>query len=209
MKKLIMVMIAVLTTVVFAGCGASEGSQDVSAQNQETQASQQSATEESENSQQAETETETDAPAGGVVEAIGMSLRYEVVGEHLELELTGPTTGWVAVGFEPSRGMKDANILIGYVDGSDVVVSDDFGTTMTAHRPDERLGGGNNVEVLSGSDDGSSTTIRFRIPLDSGDEYDQALAGGNTYRVIFAHGENGADDTNSYHAARGSGEITL
>lgn len=209
MKKFLIAMAAAVALTALAGCGASEGAEEEAtpAQNEEQQAAEESGTDQ--NQSESEAEPEMEAPSGGIVEAIGMTLRYEVVGEHLELELTGPTTGWIAVGFKPSRGMKDANILIGYVDGSEVVVSDDFGTTMTAHRPDDRLGGESHVEVISGSEDDNSTTLRFRIPLDSGDEYDQPLTVGETHRLIFAYGENGADDTNSYHAARGSGEITL
>jgi len=80
---------------------------------------------------------------------------------------------------------------------------------MTAHRPDSELGGGDDVEVLSGEETDGATTIRFRIPLDSGDEYDQPLAAGEEMRVILAYGEDGADDTKAYHADRSGVDITL
>lgn len=143
------------------------------------------------------------------VEAVDMRLSWRVIDASLEVEVTAPTTGWVAVGFKPSRAMQDANILIGYVDGSNVVMTDQFGTTMTGHRPDEELGGTSDVDVVSGEERDGSTTIRFTIPLDSGDEFDQPLAAGETLPVILAHGPDDADDTRTYHAARGGIEITL
>mgnify|MGYP006290291141 FL=1 len=142
-------------------------------------------------------------------EAVGMTLAWRVAGDDLEVELTGPTTGWIAVGFNPSRAMKDANILIGYVDGDDVVMTDQFGTTMIAHRRDDDLGGTGDATVVSGSETGGETTIRFTIPLDSGDEYDQPLAAGETVRAILAYGPDEADDTQTYHEERAGLDIQL
>ena len=142
-------------------------------------------------------------------EAIGMTLAWRVAGDDLEVELTGPTTGWIAVGFNPSRAMKDANILIGYVDGDEAVMTDQFGTTMIAHRRDDELGGTVDATVVSGSETGGETTIRFTIPLDSGDEYDQPLAAGETVRAILAYGPDEADDTQTYHEDRAGLDIQL
>lgn len=142
-------------------------------------------------------------------EAIGMTLAWRVADDDLEVELTGPTTGWIAVGFEPSRAMKDANILIGYVNGEETVMTDQFGTTMIAHRRDDDLGGTSDATVVSGSETGGETTIRFAIPLDSGDEYDQPLTPGQTVRVILAYGPDDADDTQTYHEERAGLEIEL
>lgn len=142
-------------------------------------------------------------------EAIGMTLSWRVVDESLEIELTGPTTGWIAVGFKATRAMRDANILIGYVSGSEIVMTDQFGVTMTSHRPDNQLGGSEHTEVVSGSEASGATTISFRIPLDSGDEYDQPLAPGETVSVILAYGPDGSDDVTTYHADRAGIEITI
>ncbi|MFW5745360.1 MAG: DOMON domain-containing protein [Spirochaetota bacterium] len=152
--------------------------------------------------------TDDEAPFA-TAEAIGMTLGWRITGEDLEVELTGPTTGWIAVGFKPSRGMKDANILIGYVDGDEAVMTDQFGTTMIAHRRDEELGGAGHATVLSGSETDGETTIRFTIPLDSGDEYDQPLAAGETVRAILAYGPDDADDTETYHEDRAGLDIEL
>ncbi|HPF33332.1 MAG TPA: DOMON domain-containing protein, partial [Candidatus Sabulitectum sp.] len=46
----------------------------------------------------------------------GFTLRWATVeGNNLAVQLNGPTTGWVAVGFDPTQMMLNANIIIGYV----------------------------------------------------------------------------------------------
>jgi len=141
------------------------------------------------------------------MEAIGMSLTWRVQGDRLQVALSGPTDGWIAVGFRPSRAMKDADIHIGYVDGDAVVMTDQFGTGLIAHTPDEELGGTTDIGDLSGEESGGTTTIRYSIPLDSGDEYDQPLTPGETIPVILAWGR--ADNTSGAHRDRTTIEITL
>lgn len=137
-----------------------------------------------------------------------MTVRHAVSGNDLLISVTAPTTGWVAIGFEPTRAMRDANILIGYVDrNGEVVVEDHFGNTMISHQPDERLGGETNVTVTGGQESGGETTIEFSIPLDSGDEFDRSLTPGRTTSIILAWGAS--DNTRIKHRRRYSGTIEL
>ncbi len=201
--KSIASILLLASILILAGCSAEETAESSSPEPESTETVQAEPT---------PNETASDEPeetAFQTVEETGMSFSWRIVGEELEVELSGPTTGWIAVGFKPSRAMKDANILIGYFDGADVVMTDQFGTTMVAHRRDTELGGELNTEVISGDETDGTTTIRFRMPLDSGDEYDQPLSAGEEMRVIFAYGPNGADDTSTYHAARGGVDMSL
>lgn len=136
-----------------------------------------------------------------------MTVRHAIVGSELFLSVSAPTTGWVAIGFEPTRAMADANILIGYVDGNQVVVEDHYGNGIFSHRPDTRLGGDDNVTVIGGSETNRATTIEFSIPLNSGDQYDKVLTAGQTAHVILAWGAN--DNTGRQHRRRYSTTIQL
>lgn len=42
--------------------------------------------------------------------------RWGVNSSHVEIELTFPTTGWMAFGLSPDGGMDDSDVLFGYVD---------------------------------------------------------------------------------------------
>ncbi|RKZ05736.1 DOMON domain-containing protein [Candidatus Fermentibacteria bacterium] len=129
----------------------------------------------------------------------------------IRVKITAPSTGWVAVGFDPTLVMNEANLIIGYVSGGSVNIRDDFGTGQFSHDADTNLGGTNDVETISGSESGTNveTTLEFRIPLDSGDQYDKALVDGNTYTFIFAYGNNDADDYTSAHAWAESASFEL
>ncbi len=42
-----------------------------------------------------------------------MKFSWSIDGDKLAASVSGPTTSWVAVGFNPTKAMKDANIIIG------------------------------------------------------------------------------------------------
>ena len=140
----------------------------------------------------------------------GFTLRWAtIVGNNLAVELSAPTTGWVSVGFDPTQQMLNANIIIGYVDGTTTVLRDDFGWQNTSHKADTVLGGTTDVTVDGGSETSGTTQIEFTIPLDSGDSYDRPLMIGSTYPVIFARGANGEDNFSSPHVFTSSSTIDL
>ena len=49
------------------------------------------------------------------VEAKGVSFSWKDDGDTLHGKMSAKTKGWVAVGFNPSSKMKDANYILGYV----------------------------------------------------------------------------------------------
>lgn len=144
------------------------------------------------------------------VEAAGVTLHWVNDGEHLYAALAAQTSGWVSVGFDPETGMQGANFVFGYVAGGQTIIEDMFGTRPSgpgSHPPDEQLGGKNDVLEFGGREEGGVTVIEFKVPLDSGDEYDKSLRPGSSYSIILAMGSS--DDLQSYHSARGYAEITL
>jgi len=140
----------------------------------------------------------------------GFLLRWSTqTGDMLSVELTGPTTGWVGVGFDPDSVMLNANIILGYVVSTSTSIRDDFGWQVFSHRADTLLGGTEDVTIDGGSESGGETTIMFTIPMDSGDQYDVVLTPGNTYPVILARGPDGADDFSTQHEFAVMAEISI
>ncbi len=138
-----------------------------------------------------------------------VTFQWKVVGVDLEVILSAPTAGWVAVGFDPTTRMKDANIIIGYVSGGVATVRDDYAHLATDHQADTAAGAGgvDNLTAVSGTESGGVTEIRFTIPLNSGDIRDRPLTQGNPHKVILAYGAK--DNFVLKHAKRGSMTITL
>ncbi len=208
MKRSSVLGVVLAFVLVLSACGDANASGDAEADEQEVASSGESEAS-GEQDVPAERAAGTEETGGASVTVRNITLEWRVNGDALEVSVSAPTTGWVAVGFAPTRAMKDANILIGYVADDEVVVTDQFGTTMIQHAQDSELGGSVDVTVLGGSEQDGTTTLQFSIPLDSGDEYDQPLTPGAAVKVILAYGENGADDLTSYHRDRASADITL
>jgi hypothetical protein len=117
-----------------------------------------------------------------------MSFSWSVNADSLAVRLSAPTTGYVAIGFNPTEMMKDANIIIGYVKDGKVELSDDFGSGPTVHMPDDKLGGTSNLTLIGGSEAGNTTTLEFSVPLNSGDANDGVINPTADTKIMFAYG---------------------
>ena len=137
----------------------------------------------------------------------GFHLEWMVDGPNLNVKVSTETEGWVAVGFNPSDKMKDANIIIGYVENGMVTIEDHFGTGIISHRSDISLGGADDITSKAGSEVNGVTELSFTIPLDSGDQDDRVLREGESYKVIFA--SNKKDRITAKHNRRSSMVVTL
>lgn len=142
------------------------------------------------------------------ISAEKMTIDWSVNGDQLAMKLAAPTTSWVAVGFNPSNQMKDANIIIGYVKKGKVKISDEYGIAATQHKGDKKVGGAENVTVVGGSEENGVTTIEFSIPLNSGDEKDQTIDPNGDTTLIWAYGE-GRDSFRVKHKKQGTMMVNL
>ena len=103
--------------------------------------------------------------------------------------------------------MEGADFIIGYVENGQGYLRDDYGSWLTSHDSDEKLGGTDNAELLDFGEDSTGTWLRFRIPLQSGDEYDHKFIPGETITVIFA--TSNKDGFSGMHQTRGSEDLTF
>jgi hypothetical protein len=119
----------------------------------------------------------------------GILMRWKVDGDLLIVHLRAKTTGWVAVGFDPTQAMRDAIFIIGYVKNGRVMARDDFGTDRGKHAADTKLEGSDDVRIIDGNEENGFTEIVLSIPLDSGDSRDTALKPGREHLILLAFGE--------------------
>jgi hypothetical protein len=135
--------------------------------------------------------------------ATGLAVYWSQDNTLLYMGITGLGPGWAAVGFNPSFAMKDANIIMmAFLEGQ-ALIRDDFGVSNFDHQPDTELGGTSDIEEHAGSPD----AFEFVILLDSGDEYDQELIPGQTYKMILAVSDS--PDFDSKHSKRSSVSVSL
>lgn len=136
-----------------------------------------------------------------------IELSWIFLENEIEFTYTAKTTGWLAIGFEPTQVMKNADIKIAYVENGKLVMEDHFAHGFTSHKKDQELGGEYNLTAIEGFEKDGKTTIIFKMPLISSDKYDISLEERGTYKVIFATGRK--DNFKSIHNWRSLETITF
>jgi hypothetical protein len=136
-------------------------------------------------------------------------LHWRVEGEEVAFGVSADTAGWVSVGFEPARLMRDADMIVGWIgEGGEAVVEDQFSTgDFGPHVKDESLGGREDLLAFGGARRGGRTVVEFRRKLDTGDERDKPLPLDRAVAILWAVGTS--DDPASKHARRGGGTLSL
>lgn len=121
------------------------------------------------------------------VEKIEFNWRLE--GNDLRIKLKAPVNGWLSAGFDPTKGMQDARMVIGYMENGKPVVVENHGIDPKHHKPDTELGGENNVKDPAGAQADGATVISYTIPLNSADKLDKPINPDGTL-LMLAYGES-------------------
>ena len=137
-----------------------------------------------------------------------MTFSWKVNGADIHIKLTAPTTGWVGIGFNPSKEMKDAKFVLGYVKDGETIISDEFGTGEIKHETVEKLGGKSDISLIGGKEEGGETTIEFTIPLISKDTKGGKIDPSGITTVLLAYGLD-RDTSKLKHKFRTSISINL
>jgi hypothetical protein len=117
-----------------------------------------------------------------------MTFSWKVDGSNLNVKISAPTKGWVGIGFNPTKEMKDAKFVLGYVKEGKAIVSDDFGIGDTKHDAVENLGGKSDVTLVGGTEEADVTTVEFTLPLISTDTKGGKIDPAGETTVLLAYG---------------------
>ncbi|MBN2050378.1 MAG: DOMON domain-containing protein [Spirochaetales bacterium] len=134
----------------------------------------------------------------------GYTFTWKIVGNEIEATMSAPTTGWVAVGFNPTNKMQGATYVIGYVKDGTAQLRHDWGHSPIGHRAVTDMGGVSRVTLISGREENGRTELSFRLPLNPGDQYFTPIKAGERNTVIWAFGSNNGDNYTAKHTKRGS-----
>jgi len=135
-------------------------------------------------------------------------VRWRNDDKDIYMALEGRTDGYVAIGFEPTQEMKDADMVMGWVSGDNVTVLDLFSTgNYGPHPPDEELGGRNDILEFGGSESNNVTLIEFKRMMDTGDQFDKSFKPGQTVNIIWSM--SSSDSLAVRHRERGEAMISL
>jgi outer membrane protein assembly factor BamB len=128
--------------------------------------------------------------------------------QDLYMALAGQTDGFVAIGFEPTQAMKDADMIMGWVSDGNATVLDLYSTgAYGPHPPDEDLGGKGDILEFGGSESGNLTVIEFKRKMDTGDRFDKAFQPGQSVNIIWSM--SASDAPLVRHNMRGESRIAF
>ena len=82
----------------------------------------------------------------------GYQFSWRFIDENLEVELSYPAKGWIAVGFDAENKMAGANIIMGAVEDGELLIEDHFGNGMFRHSQDVKIGGTSDIIYAEGSE---------------------------------------------------------
>ncbi|MCQ8903490.1 MAG: DUF2202 domain-containing protein [Methanothrix sp.] len=137
-----------------------------------------------------------------------MTVSWKIDDEYLYMALNGSTRGWLAIGFEPSEWMKDADMVLGFVDGGARVLDEYSTGNYGPHIEDTMLGGTDDIMEHGGRSYGTHTVVEFRRKLDTGDRFDKVLRPGQSVSIIWAMSDR-MDPAVKHNIAYGEGVIYL
>ena len=128
--------------------------------------------------------------------------------QDLYMAMKAKTLGWIAVGYEPTDWMKDADIVLGYVHDGNAIVQDQYSTgNYGPHVPDTELGGTNDIQEYGGRAENGYTVIEFKRKMNTGDKYDKAFVPGQAVPIIWSLSDS--NSTEVRHVADGKGVMNL
>lgn len=137
-----------------------------------------------------------------------LTLYWRTAGENIVMALVGDTDGMVSIGFDPSAGMKDADMVIAWIEDGALSIFDCYGTGASGPHPkDTDLGGQDDILEAAGSESGGVTTVEFMRPLAASDDYDKDIATDGPTTLIWAY--SGSDSFTAQHSSRGSATLEI
>lgn len=132
----------------------------------------------------------------GEVDAIGMTARWQVVDDHLEVHLQSPGPGWVAVGLHAKPTLAGARLVMASVTESGLRVEEHVA------RPPAHPARTEGARATGVSGTGPPTQVVVRIPLDPKVPDLVVLAPGQRVWMVLAWSQ---DVDFGHHSARRTG----
>lgn len=148
--------------------------------------------------------------SGSYVADQELSIAWEGDQEQIRFSIQAKTSGWIAIGFNPSKQMKEADIILAYYDSvlKQGFIKDCYSIGENGPHPeDTNLGGETNIEAFSISENDGYTIVDFTRLLNTNDKYDFAIDPEQEIKIIWAIGQE--DNAEMIHSKKGLAILNL
>ncbi|MEL6671841.1 MAG: DOMON domain-containing protein [Bacteroidota bacterium] len=127
----------------------------------------------------------------------GMELRWKISEQQLHCELEAPTQGWMAIGFNPERGLAGTHMIMTRVKNGQAEAEEYAIVKAGDYRPLSSRGMKSLLRGVSGWEKQQRSMVRFSLPLNHADRFRHALAQGTEFRLLMAFSR---DDDFAHHS---------
>lgn len=136
-----------------------------------------------------------------------MEINWHHKGPNIHISMSAPTEGWVAIGFNPSPGIKGTYLLMGHIEEGKPDVVEHYTLSPGNYRTLESLECSPRVKNIRGSEKEGTSLLSFTIPTRVNSAYHQDLSEGNEYNLIIAYSRE--DDFQHHSMMRTSVRVEL
>jgi hypothetical protein len=141
------------------------------------------------------------------VEKNGMLIEWHHQNDSVRFEMSAPTQGWIAIGFNDREGMRGTYLLMGRVRNKQAEVVEHYTQNPGNYRPITDLGGQSLVHGVNGKESDHKTVVRFSVPTKAQTAYRSDFFPGKKYFLTLAFSRE--DDFQHHSIMRTSVKITL
>ncbi|MDI6851424.1 MAG: DOMON domain-containing protein [bacterium] len=114
-------------------------------------------------------------------------LHYRFDSDYIYFGIEAKSSGWSAIGFEPDKGVRNADIILIFIEDDSLKVLDSYSTGIYCpHRSDKELGGQDDILDFGGRIDSIGYVVEFKRILESKDKFDKSLVKGKEFTLIYA-----------------------
>lgn len=136
-----------------------------------------------------------------------MIVSWSYKGDRILFEITAPTQGWLAIGFNDKPVLTGTYLLMGRITDLGVELVEHYTISPGNYKPIESIGGDVLVSEISGKEILGKSTIRFSIPIAKRDRFRKDLSKNSSYNLVMAFSRE--DDFQHHSIMRTSVEIVL
>ena len=132
-------------------------------------------------------------------------LHWTMLGDRIQLAISARTTGWLALGLEPTKMMQGADMVIGWWNSTtDFQIVDAYSTGLTGpHPPDTELGGTYDILTYLATQENGTTTLELTRLLDTKDRFDHVIRTDGDMHIIWSTSDSKEFDQKHSHKGLG------
>lgn len=136
-----------------------------------------------------------------------MTVKWEYKQDYILFEMIAPTKGWLAIGFNNTKSLKDTYLLMGRVNKGKVEVVEHYVEQPGVYKPISSYGVINQTSAVEGLEEKNCTKIKFSLPIKTVSKYKKQLTENSNWNLLMAYSLH--DDFQHHSIMRTSTNIKL